>query len=212
MGDATHGGEVPTELWEAEIAALEHEARAPRGRQAPVVFVGSSSIRLWPDLEREMAPLAVVNMGFGGAQMDAVRYYAPRIVLPWLPRAVVLYAGENDLEPHRRKTPESVLADCSRFAKMLAERVPFAKLFVLSAKLSPARRDSWPAIRRLNELLQRFCDEDASRRFVDVAGPGLDADGNPRDELFLEDGLHLSRSGYDLWSSILHPVLAAAAG
>lgn len=201
------GGNAPTETWEAEVAALERAAAATRRPDAPVVFTGSSSIRMWPNLERDMSPLPVVNVGFGGAQMDAVLHYVPRIVLPWTPRAVVLCAGENDMEPHRGKTPEDVLLDCRRFADLLSGSAPLAKLFVLSVKLSPARRDSWPAIRQLNSLLKTFCEEDDRRLFVDLTGPGLDAAGNPRDALFREDGLHLSRRGYALWTSILRPIL-----
>ena len=193
-------------VWEEEIRSLEADEI---GRQilAPIVFTGSSSIRMWTTLGEDFSPLPVLNRGFGGAQMDAVLFYAPRIVVPHVPRAVVLYAGENDLEAHNRKEPEDVLADIRAFADLLADNVPPARLYLISLKPSPARLDDWPRARQLNTLLAAFASEDPRRAFVDIATPSFDAAGRRRRELYLDDGLHLSPAGYALWTSVLRPRL-----
>jgi len=199
----------PPEVWESEILAFEREdLRRPPPRDA-VVFVGSSSIRMWTSLARDMAPVKTMNRGFGGAQVDAVVYFAPRIVLAYRPRAVVLCAGENDLEAHRGKSPQRVLGDVRRFAELLADALPDSRLYLMSVKPSPARAGVWPAAERCNGLLRRFAQEDPRREWIDVATPTFDGNGQRRAELFLEDGLHLSPLGYAMWTSVLRPRLIA---
>jgi lysophospholipase L1-like esterase len=216
MGGSGPTGQREEDPWESEIDSLERAIACHSRDGCAIAFAGSSSIRLWATLERDMAPLHVVNIGFGGAHVDAILRYAPRILLPLHASAVVLYAGENDLEPHCGKSPEDVLRDLDLLAKLLEDGSPVPRLYVLSVKLSPARRESWPAVRRLNALLRDFCAAAGGRTFVDVAGPSLDARGEPRPELFAADGLHLSERGYELWTALLRPLLhsreAAASG
>ncbi len=202
----------PPETWEAEIRAFEQEGQRSPPPLGAIVFTGSSSIRMWTTLAADMAPLAVLNRGFGGSQAHQALFFAPRIVLPYRPRGVVLYAGENDLEARTGKRPEDVLAEVAAFADLLAREVPQARLYLLSVKPSPARRRRWPLVRRLNELLATLAREDARRVWVDVATPSFDRRGHRRRELFLEDGLHLSPAGYVLWTAVLRPRLIADFG
>jgi lysophospholipase L1-like esterase len=194
-------------VWESEIEQLELEDRRTPPPRDPVVFVGSSTIRMWSTLARDMAPLPTMNRGFGGAQVDAVVHYAPRIVLPYRPVAVVLCAGENDLEALRGKSPERVLQDVRLFADLLADSRPDCRLYLLSVKPSPARAAVWPAARDFNELLDRFSGDDPRRTFVDVTTPFFDSGGRRRAELFLADGLHLSPLGYAVFTTALRPIL-----
>jgi len=197
----------PSEVWEEEVRALEAADSRHRTPRGAIVFIGSSSIRFWTTLARDLAPLVVVNRGFGGAQVDAVVHYTPRLVLVLRPRAVVLGAGENDLEAIRGKTPERVLADTARFDEIVRSAFPGARTYFLNVKPSPARRAVWPEANRYNELLRAFADADPRRAFLDVASPTFDAEGNRRPELFLEDGLHLSAAGYAMWTSVVRPRL-----
>lgn len=212
MTDATPEAGEPPETWEPEILAYEEEDRLHPAPQGAVVFVGSSSIRMWTSLARDMAPLPVVGRGFGGAQMDAVLHYAPRVVIPYRPRAVVLNCGENDLEAHRGKTPERVMDDVRAFVELVAREVPGVRFYLFAIKLSPARRANWPAARRFNELLEGLCGDRKDCTFVDTARSSVDVQGRVRDELFLDDGLHLSPVGYRSWTSLLRPLLLADAG
>ena len=202
----------PPETWEGEIRAFEEEDRRSPPPAGGIVFTGSSSIRMWTTLAADMAPLAVLNRGFGGSQAHQALFFAPRIVLPYRPRGVVLYAGENDLEGRTGKTPEHVLAEVAAFADLLSREVPRARLYLLSVKPSPARRRRWPLMRRLNALLAAFAREDPRRAWVDIATPSFDSRGRRRRELYLEDGLHLSPAGYVLWTTVLRPRLTADLG
>ncbi|MEA2626070.1 MAG: hypothetical protein QOD06_2115 [Candidatus Binatota bacterium] len=207
MGASTD--RAPHEIWEPEIAALEERARRRPPRDGEIVFAGSSSIRSWSTLERDMAPLPVLNRGFGGAQADAILYFAPRIIVPSASGGLVLYAGENDLEAHNRKTAERVLADVRAIVALVEERHPAARIYLVSVKPSPARRTRWREARRLNDLLGTFAAESPRRAYLDVATPTFDARGRRRRELFLEDGLHLSPAGYALWTAVIRPRLLA---
>jgi lysophospholipase L1-like esterase len=110
------------QLWQHQIAGYERADRASSPRPGVIVFAGSSSIRLWKTLPEDMKPLEVINRGFGGAQMAHVSYYARRILTPYRPRAVVLYAGENDLLLGR--SPESVLSDIKQLVSILHSELP----------------------------------------------------------------------------------------
>lgn len=197
----------PPEVWESEILEYQERDRVDPPLQGGVVFVGSSTIRMWTTLARDFDPLPVVNRGFGGAQMDAVLHYATRLVIPHQPRVVVVYAGENDLEPVRGKTPERVLGDFRSFVSLVGAAVPGVHFYILSMKPSPARTESWPAVKRLSELLRDFCDGSSNCTLVDMETPTLGEHGQTRQELFLSDGLHLSRKGYAVWTAQVRPVL-----
>lgn len=193
--------------WEDEVRAIEACAPPGPATWGRVVFTGSSSVRMWSTMEADFAPVPVRNHGFGGAQVDAVVHYAPRLVVAYRPCGVVLCAGENDLEGFRGKTAERVLDDVARFAEIVDEAA--APLLLLSLKPSPARAADWPEVERFNAMLEAFATAQG-HAFVDVAAAMRDADGRVRRECFLDDGLHLSAGGYAVWTALLRPRLLAA--
>lgn len=197
--------------WEDEVRAFEQADAARSTAAGAIVLVGSSSIRMWTTLASDLAPLVVVNRGFGGATMRDVLHYAQRIVTPCRPRGVVLAAGENDLEPWRGRSAGDVAGDTSWFAELMERSMPGLWLYVLNVKPSPARAETHDEGRRLNAMLDHLCRSRPRRRLVDVAGAMLDADGRVRRELFLDDGLHLSPQGYEAWTSVLRPIVMADA-
>ncbi|MGE5152568.1 MAG: GDSL-type esterase/lipase family protein [Bdellovibrio bacteriovorus] len=199
----------PPETWEPEIKGYEEEDRRAPPASGAIVFAGSSSIRLWSTLERDMAPLPVLNRGFGGAQTHQILHFAPRILLPYAPSALVLYSGENDLEARTKKTPERVLDEVAALVDLLSGEVPEALVYLLAVKPSPARRTRWALARRLNALFAGFAQADGRCRFVDIATPAFDGRGHRRKDLYLADGLHLSPKGYELWTHLLRPQLLA---
>jgi len=189
-----------------EVWRLEARNRAEPPEPGGIVFVGSSSIRMWSSLARDLAPLPVSNQGFGGSHIEDVIRYAPRLVLPHRPRLVVLYAGDNDLAGDD-KTPESVSADFGVLVSRIHATLPETRIYFIAIKPSILRWDRWPAMRDANERIAAACADDPRLVYVDVATPMLGPDGKPREELFVFDGLHLSEEGYALWTSILRPRL-----
>lgn len=190
--------------WEPEIREFEAQDRASPPPAGAVIFVGSSSIRLWTSLAADMAPLAVVNRGFGGSTMADVLQYAKRIVMPCRPRAAVIYEGDNDI--NRGASPAQVAAGAEELAGMLSAALPGVRLFFMGIKPSPSRVPLWPKFVRASRLLEEFCRR-AGHVYIDVAPGMLDASGRPRPELYVGDGLHMTTEGYRVWTSAVRPVL-----
>lgn len=191
--------------WRDQVAAL-----AARAKDGPVdvVFIGSSSVRMWKSLAQDFPRWRTANCGFGGSQLADSVFYFDQLITPHTPRVVVLYAGENDLAVGI--TPEQLLADFQAFRERLRIAQPSARLIYLSCKPSPARAAQLGKFRAANALIAAACAADPLCTFVDVFTPMLDGHGQPRAELFGPDRLHMSANGYALWTQTLLPVLESA--
>ena len=188
-----------------EIAAFEKADRENPPAPGGIVFVGSSSIRLWTTLKEDFPKDNVINRGFGGSQIaDSVRY-ARRIVTPYKPKIVVFFAGTNDIADG--KSAEIVARDYASFVEVVREELPEAKFVYISISPAPSRWDKIETIRAANSLIQKFISRDKNQRFLDTFPLMLDEQGNPRPDLFVEDRLHLNSKGYALWRKTLAPVL-----
>ena len=191
-----------TALWDAPLAAF---AAADSKRAPPpggVVFVGSSSIRLWDGLETDFAALPVViNRGFGGSRLSDCVHYLDRLVIRYRPRLVLVYAGDNDLA--EGKSAADVLHQFEAFVQGIHASLPETRIAFISIKPSPARAALLPEIRRANALVEQYAAAHPRLVYIDVYTPMLAADGNPRGELFRPDALHLNATGYALWKSVI---------
>jgi putative heme-binding domain-containing protein len=194
--------------WGKEIAAFERQDQKTPPPKNAIVFVGSSSIRFW-DLRRSFPGMDVINRGFGGSQLADSVALAPRLILKYEPRMVILYAGENDIG-FFGKTPEQVAADFRLFVRIIHQKLPKTKIVFLSIKPSPQRWRLIDKMRQANHLIEAECQRDERLLYVDVASALLAKDGKPARELFVADGLHLSAKGYQVWTAILEPTLAAS--
>lgn len=183
------------------------DAQTPSG-PGGVLFVGSSSIRRWTTLADDFPRLTVINRGFGGSELTDSVYYFDKLVVPHAPKIVVLYAGENDLAAGA--AADDVLAAFRAFCDKLHAALPATRLVFVSIKPCPKRWYLHPDITLANTLIKAECARDARRSFVDVYSPMLDERGELRPDLFVEDGVHMSRDGYRLWTWLLAPTLAAS--
>jgi lysophospholipase L1-like esterase len=192
--------------FDAEIRAFEAaDAKSP---PAPggVLFVGSSSIRLWKTLAEDFPGVPVINRGFGGSQIPHSTRYADRIVLPYKPKTIVFYAGDNDIAAGRK--PEQVLADFKAFAAKVHDSLPDTPIYFISIKPSLKRWKLVDQIREANRLVKELADSSGGKiGYVDVFTPMLGSDGKPRPELLGPDGLHMTRQGYELWRDTISPLL-----
>lgn len=201
-------GNRPTEpestdaRWQASFAAFEAADRLQAPATGGVLFVGSSSIRLWSDLEQRFAATApVLKRGFGGSRMLDCARHVDRLVLPYRPRLVVVYAGDNDLAEGR--TPQQVLESFQRFVAEVRRPLPETRIAFLSIKPSPLRARLLRQVAETNALVRAYSDGVLGLEYIDVHSPMLDAAGLPRAELFLDDRLHLNDQGYGLWFSVI---------
>lgn len=187
--------------WRASFEAFE----AADLRNAPppggVVFVGSSSIRMWNDLETSFAGQSVLKRGFGGSQLlDCVKF-ANRLVLPYKPRLVVVYAGENDLA--EGATPREVADRFRAFVETVRTSLPETRIAFVSIKPSPLRAGLLPAVRETNAMVRAYSREVPQLDYIDVHSAMLDERGETRTELFQGDRLHLNAEGYAIWARII---------
>lgn len=204
-GDPAAAPVLDPRRFEAEIQAFEAADRVIAPPRGGVVFVGSSSIKNWTDVAEDFPGLPVLNRGFGGSTLADVVFYMGRIVLPYQPRLVVLYAGDNDLVEGR--TPARVLADYRAFAGQLRSALPEARLAFVSIKPSPSRRSYLERMRDTNRRIRADLSRDSLQTYIDVFTPMLGPAGQPRPELFQADSLHMTRAGYLLWRSLLSSVV-----
>ena len=195
--------------FESEISAFEDSDRVNRPKPGGVVFVGSSSIRLWPDLHTDFPGVNVIQRGFGGSRLDEVVNYTPRIVLPYKPTLIVLYAGDNDLAEGR--TPDQIFNDYKAFVATVRNALPGTRIAYISIKPSGDRWALVDKMRVTNSMIQTYAAKDSTLTYVDVFNPMLGADGKPREELFREDRLHLNGRGYAIWRQLLTSIVIAAA-
>ena len=193
------------ERWEKAIGSfLAADEKEPPAEQG-ILFVGSSSIRLW-NLPKYFPKLQPINRGFGGSEICDSTHWIEQLVLKHKPRLVVLYAGDNDIAVG--KSAEQVHRDFSAFCKKLYQQLPETKLLYIAIKPSLSRWKHAPAMKEANALITADCKKDARLTFVDIWPPMLGKDGKPRPELFAEDGLHLNEQGYALWTGLLRQHLS----
>jgi lysophospholipase L1-like esterase len=190
--------------WEVSIAAFERQDKTNPPPRDAVLFAGSSSIRLW-DLRRAFPRVATINRGFGGSRIADSTHFANRIILKQRPRTIVFYAGDNDIAEGR--TPEQVHADFLAFVETVQKELPTTKIIYIGIKPSPLRWKQAATQQEANALIKKYCESDERLRFIDTFGPMLGADGMPRGELYRQDRLHLSARGYELWNSLVGPVI-----
>jgi len=190
-------------VWEASVSALEAKTGNLYVPGQAVVFVGSSSIRLWRTLEEDMAPMPVVRHGFGGAKLNAVVYYAERLVSAYRPRAVVVFAGTNDIDPASSKAPEVLLASYQAFVDKVRSKQPGLPIFYIGITPSPRRWTVWPIAQRTNRLIEDWSRADPNQHFIDTSSALLGSNGKPNPDNYFFDGLHLSKRGYGIWREII---------
>jgi lysophospholipase L1-like esterase len=172
-----------------------------------VLFVGSSSIRMWPTCRR-FPDMKVINRGFGGSQISDVIYYFDRIVLPYKPKVIVFYAGDNDVAAG--KSAEPVLKDYRRFINIVHKAIPKTPVIFIAIKPSLSRWKLWPEMKRANTMIEDYCYRNERLFFVDISVALLGKNGKPDEKLFLDDQLHLSDEGYAKWTAMLRPVIQNA--
>ncbi len=190
--------------WDDAFAAFAADDAIHPHPPGGVLFVGSSSIRLWSDLEDQFATRPVViKRGFGGSQLSDCVKNLSRLVLRYRPRTVLVYAGDNDLAAGI--APSEVLRRFAAFVDGVHATLPATRIAYISIKPSPARARLLPQIRSANALIHDYAENEDNVDYIDVFTPMLDADGGARRELFRKDALHLNAAGYALWKRVIAP-------
>ena len=204
LAGALNAAELNSARWEKEIAAFEAMDRTNPPPKGGVLFVGSSSIRLWKDIATDFPSLKVVSRGFGGSQIPDTTDFAERIIFPYEPSKIVLYAGDNDIA--RGHSPQRVLSDFRELVEKVHAKLPKTKIYFLAIKPSPSRWHLSPQGSEANKLIKAYCRFRPKLEYIDVWSP-LMKEGKPDPALFEKDRLHLNREGYARWKKVIEKAL-----
>ena len=194
-----------SEKWEKDIAAFEQADREHTPEKGAILFIGSSSIRMWKTLAEDFPQHRVLNRGFGGSEIADSVNYADRIVVPYAPRQIVLYAGGNDI--NAGKSPERVIADFKTFVEKVRERLPDTEIDYISIAGNPARWAQVDKVKAVNSAIEAWIKDQPKMRFINVFTAMLGPDGQPKSDIFLPDRLHMNAAGYAIWKEVVGPFL-----
>ncbi len=183
--------------FEDEILRFEAADKVKMPPEGAVLFVGSSSIRMWSSLAKDFPEYTTINRGFGGSAIsDSVRN-VDRIVTPYKPKAIVFFAGTNDLASG--KSPETVAADYRTFVERVREKLPTVPIAFIAITPAPSRWGNVKNVRKANALVADYVKATPGLWYVDTYPRMVNAIGGPRVELFGPDNLHMVAPGYAIW-------------
>jgi hypothetical protein len=190
-----------------EIRDFKHQDSLSFPKSDGILFIGSSSIRLWSDLEQRFPNKPIIKRGVGGCQLwQLVDYYTPYILFPYHPRKIFIYAGENDIADGK---PATFVADeFTKLWTMIHEQLPGAEIYFMSIKPSPVRAKNYTTVAMANDMIKGYLKNKPNSHFVNLV-PAIYKPGTttPDSSLFKSDYLHLNPKGYDKWQSVLQPLI-----
>ena len=197
------------ERWEAAIQSFERQAQTGQLPKGAVIFIGSSSIARWSTLKEDMAPIPVIQRGFGGSRLSDNAHFAERLVQAPQPRAVVLFAGTNDITPESASKPEQIVRLYREFVSRARSQHPGIPIYFIAITPSPLRWSVWDVARAANERVRRFSGREANLRYIDFTSRLLGPNGQPDPVFYVEDRLHMSPRGYEIWTDVVRSRLLA---
>jgi lysophospholipase L1-like esterase len=190
--------------WMKDVQRLAGQTQLS-GICRPILFVGSSTFVMWPDLKKSLGLEDLCNHAFGGSTIYDIVYYASDLILPFAPRALVVSSGDNDLA--RGKHPKLVFEDFRMLCRLVWYHFADLPVYFVSIKPSPGRHIFFGRQYEVNQKVNDWSSEEERVHYISIVEPMLDEDGRPRSDIFLEDGIHLNPSGYDLWGEVLSEAL-----
>jgi hypothetical protein len=198
--------------WEQEIAKLEALDQQEKHPADSILFVGSSSIRMWSGIADDMAPYHPIQRGFGGSKWPDVAIFADRLITPHQYRAAVFFVANDITGGKDDKSPEQVAALFAQVRQQVRKHNPDAQVFAIAITPTPSRWAAWPTIRKANMAVRRYCEETKDTWFIGTESIYLDAAGQPRPELFRDDKLHMNPDGYLRWAAAIKSQLDSVLG
>lgn len=198
-------GEKKVSKWEKDIQRFEEIDKKNPPKKESVLFLGSSSIRMWK-LDKWFEGKAYINRGFGGSEISDSIEFMDRIVIPYKPKTIVFYAGDNDIS--KGKTAERVFKDYQTFVEKVHRELPNTRVLFVAIKPSISRWKLSGEMKKANDMIAKYSEKDKRLSYVDIWTPMLNEEGKPAKKWFIKDNLHLSEAGYELWTGIVKKELA----
>lgn len=188
-----------------EIDAYKKADKKSPPAKGCILFVGSSSIRIWQSVAADFPDYCVLNRGFGGSMMSDANYYFDDIVAPYQPQIIVLYEGDNDLASH--KSADRIMSDFEVFLGKVKNQIGNIPVLYVAAKPSPSRWELREKYAELNQKIHAYCDDHKNLEYIDIVKPMLGDNGRPKPEIFRSDSLHMNPGGYKIWTAVIDPYL-----
>ena len=200
--------QAAVERWEEDIKKLEALDRTESDPDGAILFIGSSSIRLWDTMAEDMAPWKTIRRGYGGAKFTDLAVFVERLVAPHECSAVAIFVANDISGSDDDRTPEEVLELFQYVVAKVQELKPNRAIFFIAITPTSSRWGVWDQIEKANKLISDYCEANAGLHFVPTAADYLNEEGIPNDELFRNDKLHLNRDGYVQWGSLIKKSVA----
>jgi lysophospholipase L1-like esterase len=191
----------------SEIQAFKLSDSLYPPKAQSILFVGSSSFTKWTDIQDYFPDYPILNRGFGGSSLPDLIRYAPDIILPYSPKQIIIYCGENDLAGSDTLSPKSLLNRFKILFRIIRNKYPKIPVAFISMKPSPSRLNILERLKKGNSLIQEFILHQKYTAFINIYPEMLDGQGKVRPELFLSDQLHMRPEGYAIWKQVILPYL-----
>lgn len=189
--------------WEKEIQQLESKDKTEQYSDNAILYLGSSSIRLWKTIASDMSPYPAIQRGFGGSKFSDVYFYTERLVKPHNFKAVVIFVANDITGNTQDRTPKEVVHTFREIVRKIRQIKPHRPVFLIEITPTNSRWRVWDKIKEANTLLKKSCGKMKDVYFIETASAYLDTSGKPRSELFIQDQLHQNAEGYKIWTSII---------
>jgi lysophospholipase L1-like esterase len=172
-----------------------------------ILLIGSSSFTKWTDVASYFPDKTIINRGFGGSRMTDLNDFSDDLLSPYQPKQIIIYCGDNDFADNHDLKAKVVINRFKTFYKKIRERFPNIEVDFISIKYSPSREILWPQMKETNKKIAAFMKKEPNAEFIDITKAMEDSNGNVRRDLFVEDMLHLTPEGYEVWAKVMKPYM-----
>lgn len=186
--------------WEEEITRLEYKDDAEKYSSDAVLFIGSSSIRIWQNIKEDMAPYEPIRRGYGGAHFSDLIHFTKRLVYPHEFQALCIFVANDITGGDDDRSVREVMTLFKEVVNTVRIKYPVIPIFQIAITPTGSRWSVWSETQKVNAAMKAYCDKTDNLYFIDSTAPYLNEAGMPRDELFIKDRLHQNQEGYDIWA------------
>ena len=172
-----------------------------------ILFTGSSSFTNWKDVQQYFPGYPIINRGFGGSTLPDLIRYTPDVIFPYQPKQIVIYCGENDFASSDTVSVPTVVDRFKTLFTLIRSKYKDVPLAYVSMKPSPSRAHLMAKYVEANRIIKEYLEKQPKTAFIDVYSKMLKPDGQPMDDIFREDRLHMTAKGYAIWQKIMQPYL-----
>ena len=190
-----------------EIEAFKNQDKSNPPAEGGIVFVGSSSFKLWTNVQDYFPEYPIINRGFGGSSLPDLIQHAANTIYPYKPKQVVIYCGENDFTYTKNTNADTIFYRFKTLFGMIRNELPKTEIVYISMKPSLSRLKYLPEMRRANEMIRKYLKKQKQSAFIDVYSKMILTDGSPMPDIFKSDNLHMNEKGYAIWQKAIEPYL-----